>query len=424
MQQRPIEQRVVITGMAAVSPLGHTVEELWSGLLAGRSGVAPITQFDPADLPTKIAGEVKNFDPTKWINIKEARRMSRSSHLAIAAAHELMEDAGMPLVLTEEMQELVGTYIGSAIGGFDKGDEELQVFRKKGWRLSSPFGITSSLANMPAHHVSELVKSKGPLGTPVNACATGTQAIGEGAEYIRRGQAQMMIVGGVEGMIRDYGIGGFNVMRALSTRNDDPEHASRPFDKDRDGFILSEGCGLMMLESLEHAKARGAKIYAEVLGGASSSDAYHVAAPDPTGAGAIRAMKWALRDARVDPSEVQYINAHGTSTPVNDPIETLAIKTLFSELAYNIPISSTKSMIGHCMGAAGALEAIAVVKTLQTGIIHATVNYQTPDPECDLDYVPNVPRETKPQIALSNSFGLGGSNACLVLGKYLNGHRD
>ncbi len=423
MHYRPDSQRVVITGLGAISPLGHTVAELWSGLLEGRSGVAPITQFDPSDLPTKIAGEVKSFDPTKWINFKEARRMSRAAQLAIATAHELLRDAGLTIPLPEELQEEVGVYVGSAIGGFDKGDEELQVFRKKGWRLSSPFGITASLANMPAHHISELVKAKGPLGTPVNACATGTQAIGEGAEYIRRGQATMMIVGGVEGMIKDYGIGGFNVMRALSTRNDDPEHASRPFDKNRDGFILSEGCGLVVLESLEHAKARGAQIYAEVLGGASSSDAYHVAAPDPTGAGAIRAMKWALRDAGVDLDEVDYINAHGTSTPVNDAVETLAIKTVFGEQAYNIPISSTKSMIGHCMGAAGTLEAIACIKTIQTGIVHPTMNYETPDPECDLDYVPNTPRQADVRIALSNSFGLGGSNACLVLGKYHNGHK-
>jgi 3-oxoacyl-[acyl-carrier-protein] synthase II len=307
------------------------------------------------------------------------------------------------------------------MGNFDKADEGLQMFRAKGWRTTNPFGITSSLPNMPAHHVSLTAQAKGPISTVVSACATGTQAIGEAAEHIRRGAARLMIAGGVEGMITDFGIGGFNAMRALSTRNDDPARASRPFDKDRDGFILSEGCGLLVLESLASARARGAKIYAEVLGYASSSDAYHVAAPDPTGAGAIRVMKWALRDARVDPGEVSYINAHGTSTPVNDAVETLAIKKFFGEQAYNIPISSTKSMIGHCMGAAGALEAIACTKIIQNKVIHSTINYETPDPECDLDYVPNDPRELAVRVALSNSFGLGGNNACLVLGDYQNG---
>jgi 3-oxoacyl-(acyl-carrier-protein) synthase len=275
---------------------------------------------------------------------------------------------------------------------------------------------------MPAHHISMVAQTKGPIATPVNACASGTQALVEGAEYIRRGQADVMIAGGVEGLIIEYGIAGFSAMRALSLMNDDPTHASRPFDKTRDGFVLSEGCGLMVLESLEHARARGAHIYAEVLGGASSSDAYHMAAPDPTGAGAVRAMKWALRNAGVETREVDYINAHGSSTPLNDSMETLAIKTLFGEHAYNIPISSTKSMIGHCMGGAGTLEAIACVKTIQTGTIHPTINYQTPDPECDLDYVPNVARQATVRVTLSNSFGLGGNNACVVLGQYQNGH--
>jgi 3-oxoacyl-(acyl-carrier-protein) synthase len=298
----------------------------------------------------------------------------------------------------------------------------MQAFAQKGWRGVSPFALSSALTSMPAFHVSLMAQAKGPIGTPINACAAGTQGIVEASEYIRRGHAQVMICGGVEGSIHRYGIAGFSAMRALSTRNDEPERASRPFDQGRDGFILSEGAGLVVLESLDHARARGARIYAEVLGGASSADAYHVAAPDPQGAGAVRAMKRALRDASVDISEVDYINAHGTSTPLNDATETLAIKTVFGEQAYSVPISSTKSMIGHSMGAAGGLEAIACVKTIETGMIHPTVNYETPDPACDLDYVPNTARHAEVNIVLSNSFGLGGNNACLVLAKYTNGN--
>jgi 3-oxoacyl-[acyl-carrier-protein] synthase II len=421
MQMRQDSQRVVITGLGAISPLGLTVAELWAGLVAGRSGIAPITQFDPEDMPTRIAGEVKCFDPTKWINFKEARRMGRATQMAVAAAYEALADAGFGSILPEDVQEEAGVYIGTAYGPFDKADEEMQAYAKKGWRGVSPFALSSALTSMPAFHVSLMAQAKGPIGTPINACAAGTQGIVEASEYIRRGHAQVMICGGVEGSIHRYGIAGFSAMRALSTRNDEPERASRPFDKDRDGFILSEGAGLVVLESLEHARARGARIYAEVLGGASSADAYHVAAPDPQGAGAVRAMKRALRDASVDISEVNYINAHGTSTPLNDATETLAIKTVFGEQAYNVPISSTKSMLGHSMGAAGALEAIACVKSIETETLHPTINYETPDPACDLDYVPNTARRADVNVVLSNSFGLGGNNACLVLAKYLNG---
>ncbi len=421
MEQRPDSQRVVVTGLGALSPLGLSVNELWEGLVAGRSGVAPITHFDPEDMPTRIAGEVKGFDPTKWINFKEARRMGRATQMAVVAAHEVLADAGFGSVLPEDVQEEAGVYIGTAYGPFDKADEEMQNFAKKGWRGVSPFALSSPLASMPAFHVSLMTQAKGPIGTPINACAAGTQAIVEASEYIRRGHAQVMICGGVEGSVHRYSVAGFCAMRALSTRNDEPERASRPFDKLRDGFILSEGAGLVVLESLEHALARKARIYAEVLGGASSADAYHVAAPDPKGAGAVRAMKRALRDAGVDIMAVSYINAHGTSTPINDFTETMAIKTVFGEQAYNVPISSTKSMIGHAMGGAGALEAIACVKTIETGTIHATINYENPDPECDLDYVPNTSRQADVRVVLSNSFGLGGNNACLVLAKYLNG---
>jgi 3-oxoacyl-[acyl-carrier-protein] synthase II len=423
MEQRPDSQRVVVTGLGALSPLGLNVNDLWEGLVAGRSGIAPITHFDPEDMPSRIAGEVKGFDATKWINFKEARRMGRATQMAVVAAIEALADAGFETVLPEDVQEEAGVYIGTAYGPFDKADEEMQAFAKKGWRGVSPFALSSALTSMPAFHVSLMAQAKGPIGTPINACAAGTQGIVEASEYIRRGHAQVMICGGVEGSIHRYGIAGFCAMRALSTRNDEPERASRPFDKDRDGFILSEGCGLVVLESLEHARARGAHIYAEVLGGASSADAYHVAAPDPQGAGAVRAMKRALRDASVELHEVDYINAHGTSTPLNDYTETLAIKTVFGEQAYNIPVSSSKSMLGHAMGGAGALEAIACVKTIETGTVHPTINYETPDPECDLDYVPNAARQINPQVVLSNSFGLGGNNACLVLAKYTNGHR-
>ncbi len=421
MEQRPDSQRVVITGLGAMSPLGLSVAEFWSGLVNGRSGIAPITQFDPEDMPTRIAGEVKGFDPTKWINFKEARRMGRATQMAVAAACEALTDAGFGTVLPDDVQEEAGVYIGTAYGPFDKADEEMQAFAKKGWRGVSPFALSSALTSMPAFHVSLMAQAKGPIGTPINACAAGTQGVVEASEYIRRGHAQVMICGGVEGAIHRYGIAGFSAMRALSTRNDEPERASRPFEKDRDGFILSEGAGLVVLESLEHALARKARIYAEVLGGASSADAYHVAAPDPKGAGAVRAMKRALRDAGVDIAAVNYINAHGTSTPLNDYTETLAIKTVFGEQAYNVPISSTKSMIGHAMGGAGALEVIACVKTIETGTVHPTINYETPDPECDLDYVPNTARQVNPDIVLSNSFGLGGNNACVVLAKYHNG---
>lgn len=407
--------------MGAISPLGHTAAELWDGLIGSRSGIAPITQFDASNLPTRFAGEVKNFDPARWINFKEARRMGRASQLAVATVREALADAGLSTPAPEALQEDIGVLIGTGIGNFDKADDELQVFRARGLRASNPLGIAASLANMPAHHVSQLVQAKGPINVVVAACATGTQAIGEASEYIRRGAAKIMIAGGVEGLIRDFAVAGFSLMRALSTRNDSPETASRPFDRTRDGFVLSEGCGIVVLEQLDHAKARGARIYAEVLGHASSSDAYHIAAPDPDGAGAVRAMKWALRDARVDPSEVDYINAHGTATQLNDVVETLAIKTLFGEQAYSIPISSTKSMIGHAMGAAGALEAIGMTMAVVTQHVHPTINYREPDPACDLDYVPNEARDARVRVAISNSFGLGGHNACLVLGQYRNG---
>lgn len=416
---RPDDQRVVITGVGAITPLGLTMSETWAGLLAGRSGIGPITQFDASYLPTRIAGEIKGFDPGKYMNAKEARRISRCSQLAIAVVQEALTDAGLPQQFPAEEGERVGVLVGTAVGGLDRASAEIEAFH--GHRQVSkigPFAGTSILPNMPSHHVSQTVQALGANSTVVTACATGTQAIGEAAEIIRRQAADVMICGGVDNLVQDFAVAAFNAIRALSTRNDAPEQASRPFDKDRDGFVLSDGCALVVLESLPHARARGARIYAEVLGQASSSDAYHVAAPDPSGAGAIRAMRWALQDARADKSEVDYINAHGTSTPLNDAIETLAIKKLFGEAAFQIPVSSTKSMIGHCMGASGTIEAIVCALTIYHGVIHPTINYRTPDPECDLDYVPNVAREKRVRVTLSNSFGLGGQNACLVLGEY------
>jgi 3-oxoacyl-[acyl-carrier-protein] synthase II len=412
--------RIVITGMGVLSPIGNTLEESWQSALNGRSGIGPITQFDASDLPCRIAGEVKDFNPGDYMDLKEARRMSRASQLALAAGRMALADAGLCEPVSDP--ERVGVLLGTGMGGLDRADESLLTYRSKGLARLSPFAITSSLPNMPSHHVSLALGTLGPISTVIAACATGTQAIGEAAEFIRRGVADLVVGGGVEGLIHVGAVAGFAAMRALSTGyNDRPEKACRPFDRDRDGFVLSEGAGVVILERLDHALARGARIYAEFLGHASSSDAFHVAAPDPEGAGAIRSMRWSLQDAGVRLEQVDYINAHGTSTPVNDATETYAIKKLFGEHAYNIPVSSTKSVMGHAMGGAGAIEAIISARAVYEGILPPTWNYETPDPACDLDYVPNQPRPADLQIILSNSFGLGGQNACLVLGKYQNG---
>ena len=409
--------RVVISGLGAITPLGLNVAEFWDGLKNGQSGIVRITQFDASDFDCQIAGEVKGFDPTHYLDPKEARRMARCAQFAVAAAKEAAADAGVTMPLPDD--ERVGVIVGTAIGGIDKSDEAIVEFRKKGAVRANPFAVTASIPNMPAHYVSRTFLTHGPLMCLVTACATGTQVIGEGAELIRRGTVDMVFAGGTEGIIGDFSIAGFSGMKALPVHfNDRPDKASRPFDKDREGFVFSEGCGIMVLENLDHALARGARIYAEVVGQAASSDAFHVAQPDPSGAGAIRAMKWAVRDAGIDPSEVDYVNAHGSSTPINDPLETKSIKEVFGDHAYKLKISSTKSMIGHPMGASGTLEAIACVKAIETGIIHPTINLDNPDPECDLDYVPNVAREASVRVAMSNSFGLGGQNACIVLKKF------
>lgn len=411
--------RVVITGMGAMSPIGHSAHESWQNAIAGRSGIAPITQFDASEMPCRIAGEVKDFNPKEYMDFKEARRMSRSSQLALAAARMALEDAGLPEPVPDP--EETGVVIGTGMGGLERVDESLQTLRQRGASRVSPFALTSSLPNMPSHHVSLQAQTLGPISTVIAACATGTQAIGEAMEFVRRGAASMVLAGGVEGLIHEAAMAGFAAMRALSTGfNDCPERACRPFDRDRDGFILSEGAGVVVLERLDKALARNARIYAEVLGHASSSDAHHVAAPDPEGAGAVRAMRWAIEDAGLELDGIDYINAHGSSTPINDQVETLAIKRLFGEGAYEIPVSSTKSVMGHAMGGTGALEAIFCAFALYDGILPPTINYETPDPDCDLDYVPNTARKTDARAAMSNSFGLGGQNACLVLGKWDN----
>jgi 3-oxoacyl-[acyl-carrier-protein] synthase II len=407
-------RRVAITGLGVITPLGSHLPEFWDHLLAGHSGIRRITRFDPSALPCRIAGEIPDFDPTEFISAKEARRMSRASQVALAAAHRALTDSALPSPLRDP--ERVGVSFGTAIGGLDRAVAGIQVLRTQGLAKVNPFTIPAGIPNQPAFYISNVLGPVGPSLTVATACATGAQAVGEGAELIRTGRADIVFAGGAEALIEDFAIAGFAAMRALPTSfNDDPPRASRPFDARREGFVFSEGAACMVLERLDQALARGARIYAELAGHASSGDGYHIAAPDPTAAGPIRTMRWALEDARIAAEQVDYINAHGTSTPANDAVETLAIKTLFGEAARRIPISSTKSMIGHAMGASGAIEAVVCALTIHHGVIHPTINYEVRDPECDLDYVPNTSRQTPVRVALSNSFGLGGQNACLVL---------
>ncbi len=416
MKVRDIKHRVVITGMGTLSPLGLSVDETWSGLVAGRSGITEITQFDASDLPIRIAGEVKGFDPTDYIPLKEARRMARASQLAMAAGMQAMADAGLGDQVPDP--ERSGIIMGTGVGGLDEGLKGWEVFKTKGLRRVNPFTAMAQLCNMPAHHVSTQFQCQAYNSTVVTACAAGTQAIGEAAEVIRRGDADFMLAGGVEGLIHEVIIGGFIVMRVLATDNEHPEKACKPFDARRDGFVSAEGVAIVVLERLDKALDRGARIYAEVQGFSANSDAFHAAIPDPDGAGATRVMTWAMRNAGASPTEIHYINAHGPGTVVGDPTETKAIKVVFGEHAYNVPVSSTKSMVGHALGGGGAIEAVACVKTITEGIIHPTINYEVPDPECDLDYVPNVARKADVQATMSNSFGLGGQNACLVLRRF------
>jgi beta-ketoacyl-acyl-carrier-protein synthase II len=409
-----VPRRVVITGLGLLTPLGSDLESVWASLLAGRSGIRRVTQFEPNGLPCQIAGEIPDYVPEDHFPAKEVRRLSRASQVAIVAARSAVANAHLTVPLANP--ERVGVYFGTAIGGLERADEGMQVLRNQGYARVSPFLVPSSLPNMPAFHITQEFGALGPNSTFTTACATGTQTVGEAALAIRTGRAEMILSGGTEALIRDFALGGFAAMRALPINyNNAPEKASRPFDARREGFVFSEGAACVVLEELETARARGAHIYAEIVGYASSSDGFHMAAPDPTAAGAVRTMQAALDDAGIRPEDVDYINAHGTSTPANDATETLAIKRLFGEHAYNVPISSTKSMIGHPMGAAGAIEAAVCALTLERGRIHPTVNYENPDPECDLDYVPNQARAGQVRVTLSNSFGLGGQNACLVM---------
>jgi len=409
--------RVVITGMGVMSPLGgDSVEAYWQGLKEGRSGISHMTLADTSALPCKVAGEVKEFDPAKYINPREARRMGRFTQMAVAAAQLAAENAR--LNLSEEDPERLGVLLGNGNGDFPTTQEAAKALFEKGAMRVSPFFVSMILPNMAAATVSRVLGLRGYTNTVITACAAGTQAIGEAAEVIRRGWADVIFSGGTEAGICELAVAGFCVMRALTSWTGDPTKASRPFDANRDGFIPGEGAGVLILESLDHAVRRNATILAEVLGYGVTSDAYHPVQPEETGDGAARAIRLALQNAGITPDQLDYINAHGTSTPLNDAAETLAIKSALGEAAYRVPISSTKSMIGHLLGAAGAVEAIACVKTIQEGIIHPTINHETPDPACDLDYVPNVARRKEVRHVLSNSFGFGGQNACLVLKRY------
>jgi 3-oxoacyl-[acyl-carrier-protein] synthase II len=408
--------RVVITGLGAVTPLGQTVAEFWEGLVAGRSGVGPLTLADPAQFPCKVAAEVKDWDPSRFIEKKAARRMARFAQFMVAAAGQAIEDSGLDL--DHENRDRIAVLVGNGGGGYPDIQEAAATLTSRGGMKIDPLYLARSLGNMAGAQVSLQFNLRGYNGTICTACAAGTQAIGEAGMLIRSGRAEIVLTGGCEAGISELGISSFSVMRALTSSCDDPAHASRPFDAERDGFVPSEGAGALILESEAHAKARGARIYAELAGFGCTCDAFHVVAPPDDGEGAARAMAEALRDAGISPVEVQYINAHATSTPLGDAAETNAIKTVFGAHARELAISAPKSMIGHALGASGGLETVAVVKTIETGMIHPTVNLDHPDPVCDLDYVPNHARKANVRVALKNSFGFGGQNSCLVLVKY------
>ena len=408
-------RRVVVTGLGALTPIGNSAEELWAALLQGRSGIGPITKFDATGYPTRIAGEVRNFDPLAYVDKKEARRLDPYLQYAIAASSMAVADASLDPANVDA--ERFGVLIGSGIGGITTLLDGEEVRKTKGPDRVSPFIIPMLIVNMASGLVSMRFGAKGPNSSVVTACATGNHAIGDAYRMIRYDEADVMIAGGAEAIIVPLTIAGFCSMKAMSTRNDEPEKASRPFDADRDGFVCGEGAGIVILESLEHARRRDARIYAEVIGYGMTGDAHHMTAPDPEGDGAARAMALALKTGRLAPSDVGYINAHGTSTPYNDRFETLAIKRVFGDHARKLAVSSTKSMTGHLLGAAGGVEAIATVLALHHGVLPPTINYETPDPECDLDYIPNQSRKQDVEVALSNAFGFGGTNATLAFRK-------
>ena len=410
------KRRVVITGMGAITPLGESVDEYWNSLVAGKSGIGPLTLVDASEFPSKIAGEVAGFDPVQYIEPRQARRMARFSQMAVAASGIALEDSGVNL--SGEASGRLGVVMGNGIGGFPTTEDNTRILVEKGGMKMSPHFISMILPNMAAANVSRIYGLKGYTSTVITACAAGNQAIGEAGVAIQRGVADLVVAGGSEAGICKIGLGGFNIIRALSRQNEDPVGASRPFDAKRDGFVPAEGGAALVVESLEHALDRGANIKAELVGYGVSSDAFHAVQPDEDGAGAARAIQWALEDAGLVASDIDYINAHGTSTPLNDHVETLAIKEALGDHAYKVPISSTKSMIGHALGGAGALEAVACVKTLETRELHPTINYEFPDPDCDLDYIPNRARKERVDTILSNSFGFGGQNACLLFRRY------
>jgi 3-oxoacyl-[acyl-carrier-protein] synthase II len=407
------DNRVVITGMGAITPVGLNVADFWQGITAGRSGVGPITQFDASQHPTQIAASVKGFDPTHYVEKREGRRMARFTHFALAATKQALQDA--QLDLAREDPTRVGLEIGSAIGGIEVIEEQSLRLREGGPRQINPIFVPSVIINIAPCHIAVLLGIKGPANAPVAACATGAVAIGEATRRLQCGDADVMIAGGTESAMTPLAVVSFSRLGALSTRNDEPERACRPFDADRDGTVMGEGAAIVVLETLEHALRRGAPIQAEVVGYGFTVDAYHIVAPEPSGDGAARAMSLALAEAGLSPGEIGYICAHGTGTVLNDPSETAAIKTTFGEAAYRVPISANKSMLGHMFGAAGSISVIQAVKVIQEGLIPPTINLDNPDPECDLDYVPNVARRATVDAAIANAFGVGGQNATLAL---------
>ncbi len=411
-----MRKRVVVTGLGCVSPVGNNTKDTWAALLAGKSGAAPIEAFDASKHKTKFAAEVKGFDPVAMFGAREARKMDRFTQFATAAALEALEQSG--LKIDEENRDRVGILIGTGIGGIMTTIEQYEVLKERGPERISPFLIPMMISDSAAGNLAIRIGARGPNMSLATACASGTNGVGEAVEMIRRGAADVMVAGASEAAIHPLTMAGMNVMTALSTRNDDPQRASRPFDKDRDGFLMGEGAAILILESLEYAQARGAKILCEFTGYGTSDDAYHISAPAENGAGAAISMSLALKDAGFKPEDIQYINAHGTSTQLNDKSETAAIKTVLGEHAYKLAVSSTKSMTGHLLGASGALEALVSAMTIVDQILPPTINYETPDPNCDLDYVPNQPRKAKVDNVMSNSFGFGGHNATLILSRY------
>lgn len=409
-------RRVVVTGLGVISPLGIGIKENWQALCEGRSGIGPITRFDTTEYETKIAGEVKNFDPTSFLDRKEARKMDPFIHYALAAGIMAMEDSH--LKIDQSNAERVGVLVGAGLGGLTTIEKYHSILLKDGPKKISPFFIPMLIVNLAPGQISIFFGAKGPNSSVVTACATGNHSIGEAYKIIQRGDADAMIAGGAESTITPLAIGGFNAMKALSTRNEEPQKASRPFEKDRDGFVIAEGAGILILEELSHAVKRNATIHAEIIGYGCNADAYHIAAPSPNGEGAARCMEITLKAAGIPCSEVDYVNAHGTSTPLNDLSETMAMKTVFKEHTKKLMVSSTKSMTGHLLGASGGVEAVFTILTMKEGIVPPTINYEVPDPECDLDYVPNVARKAKVRVAMSNSFGFGGTNAALVFKEF------